>query len=195
MSFDMIKHEIPCPCGEGKITQERGWDDWNRYKETWPIIDCPRCAINFKVVSIKQSPREMEPDTYDYYLVPKDFPNLELKSSYGKIHYSELASSDFSVYLVFSYSKSILKEAYDNIILSSSVSRLTGSAKSISKDKRRYTKTCKIVELKALVQKAILIYDSYVDNWEQRNAEERKFEAIRKEYKARIRKEGTPLDF
>lgn len=48
MSWDHILKTIKCPCGKGTIEKDTRSDDWNRYEEGTPYINCPDCNNKYK---------------------------------------------------------------------------------------------------------------------------------------------------
>lgn len=196
MSWDTSYRRVKCPCGKGEVVQEIREDDWNRVEEGKPVIQCPECAERYKLITKRfPSYKPLRGDVVNHFLVPKDFEfNNELKDSYGSVSWWELAKKDFSEYLVVEFSKDSLLNAYDDVKGSSSVSSLRGFAKEIAKDKRRYTGSCKIRELEALIERSIEMYDSYIGNYEQRLKEKRENDRLRKENYEQLKREGILLD-
>ena len=121
-------------------------------------------------------------------------PDKKYKSSFEYVNVYELAKKDFAEYLIVEYPKSVLEEAYAELLNATSVSALRSAASRIAKYKKRYTGSCKIKELTPLVKKAIDEFDSYNGNWQQRDDEEQENIKAEQEYIAKVRKEGILLD-
>lgn len=197
MSWDTTERITKCPCGKGRIAQCVKEDDWNRVREETPYIDCPECSQKYKIESKSFSPNKPERGTWTYYyLVPKELkPEREDLDNYPHVDRYELARKDFSEYLILDYSKKDLEAACLELKDSSSIAFLTGVAKEIAKEKKRYTKSCKTKELLILVEKAIAHYDGYYGNYEQREEERKENEKIREAYFDEVRKKGILIDF
>ena len=195
MSWDVSIKEVSCPCGKGKITQVVKDDDWNRYKEETPEIECEECKEKYEVCIIHNSNHKGE-DHKIYYLMPKGTcSHLEIKNSYGWVDFAKLAKTDFASYLIVRYPKYKLQMADEDLAKATSCSSLKGAAKEMAKDKKMFTGSCKIEELRPFVKKALDGFDSYNGDRDQRDKEETENNQTRREFNAKVRCEGTLLDF
>lgn len=196
MSWDTTEKRIKCPCGKGEIVQVNKDNDWGQYIEGTPVIECPECAKKYSLVSKTYTSYKPGHGSWtNYYLVPEGLePDKEYKSSFEYVNGYELAKKDFAEYLIVEYPKSVLEEAYSELLNATSVSALRSAASRIAKDKREYTGSCKIKELTPLVKKAIDGFDSYNGNWQQRDDEKQENNKAEEEYFAKVRKKGILLD-
>lgn len=72
MSWETITTKsTKCPCGKGSIEQEIKGDDWNRIKETVPVIKCNDCFKKYTIESKYFCPKPAHNYTI-YYCVSKD---------------------------------------------------------------------------------------------------------------------------
>lgn len=58
MSWEVINtKKIKCLCGKGFIKQDIMGDDWNRFEEKTPIIDCVECSKKYNIESNTFTPK------------------------------------------------------------------------------------------------------------------------------------------
>lgn len=147
---------------QGRNSSVNRDNDWGQYIEGTPVIECAECAKEYKLISLTGNSYKSGHGSWTrYYLVPKGLkPDKKYKSSFPYLNGYELGKKDFSEYLIVDYPKSVLEEAYGELLNATSVSALKSSESRIAKDKRRHTGSCKIKELTLLVKRAIDGFDS-----------------------------------
>ena len=55
MSWEWFEHEVPCPCGKGKILVKDGSDDWGRSEHSEHML-CPSCRGRFVYALLRNRP-------------------------------------------------------------------------------------------------------------------------------------------
>lgn len=195
MSWDHYTRSRTCPCGKGKIEQDVADDDWNRHQEGIPVISCAECAQKFKVVSIDLGD-PIHGYWTNYYLLPKGW-KFERKTihRYVVTNGYEVAREDFPRALAIDYSKGELLKALENLKSCGSVSELTGCARSVAKDKKKWLGTARVKDLISEVYKAIEIYDSLEGNYDAIQKQESYNRDVERSYVDAVNKEGILLDF
>lgn len=177
MSWEkMSESEIKCPCGKGRIYQEHYMDDWNRYRDSGVIIECPECSKKYKIeAEHHQSYKPYHGDWDVLYLTPIGYPvytGFRTSALYGGR--KNIFDCSFEIYLIENYTDTELKEAAIQLANATSSAKLLGIAKRIREDHKLRFKTVKIQLIREQVNKAILQYDSVFGNKVQRDdAEER----------------------
>ncbi len=196
MSWDHEIKSIMCPCGCGTIEQETKSDDWGRYEEGTPCIKCAKCYNKFNLITLIYScPYKWKGDRRDYYLVPKDADLLvNYVNDYPIQQAWELAKNNFSDALIVSYSFEQLNSALSELKLKKSVTSLIGVAFEISKMRKRYLNSAKIVNLRIEVAKAIEDYYTFNGNYEQLTKQEKHNDIERKKYEVKVQENGILLN-
>ena len=196
MSWDHEIKSIKCPCGNGTIEKEVKSDDWGRYMEGKPYINCPNCSKKYKLITV--APSSIYPwkggNAY-HFLVDKDV-NLRVESEqkYPRIDEYELCKKDYSHYLIVAYKLEWLLEAKRELMEKTSTSSLKGFAKEIAKCKKKYHGGAKIKDLRIDVDIAIEEYNCYIVNKEKIEEQDELDRAARNEWLQKVQQYGIPLD-
>ena len=177
MSWEkMSESQIKCPCGKGRIYQEHYMDDWNRYKDSGAIIDCPECSKKYKIEAEHHTSYKPYHGDWDvFYLTPIDYPaytGFRAASLYGGR--KNIFSCEFETYLIENYTDTELNEVASQLASVTSSAKLSGMAKRVREDHKLKFKTVKIQLIRERVSKANLRYNFVSGNKVQRmEAEER----------------------
>lgn len=196
MSWDHILKSIKCPCGQGTIEKDTRSDDWGRYEEGSPYINCPKCESKYCIRTITHTRIHKGIETYSYhYLVPKNIDlSVNVERKYPRVDVYELKRKDFPHSLIVEYKLSWLLSAQEELNQKTSVASLKGYADSIAKDRKRYVGSAKINEVRNDVATAIQDHKSFIVNKEQLEEQEEIFRKAEQEQEDKIIKNGIPLD-
>lgn len=196
MSWDHILKTIKCPCEKGTIEMDTKSDDWGRYEEGTPYINCPNCEKKYNLKTITHTRIHKGYETYSYhYLVPKDIDlSVNVERKYPRVDEYELRRKDFPHSLIVEYKLDWLLSAQAELNQKTSVSSLKGFASSIAKERKRYVGSAKIKDIRSDVAIAIQDYKSFIVNKEQLEEQEEIFRRAEKEREDKIVQYGIPLD-
>ena len=199
MSWELYKtSKIPCPCKRGYITQKHYADDWNRYEDDTPVIQCEECKSKYIVETETYSnPYKWESGTtFTYYLTPIDYPSylgISEEKEYGKPH-KQIFELPFHKYLIENYSCQDLKNAIDEYADKRYSSKVIGVAKQICDLHKRRFKSVKTNLVVEQIQKALKEYPSYFGTYDQRIIVRIKEEKERNKYIDEKRKHQIKID-
>ena len=196
MSWDHEIKRIKCPCGKGTIEKEVKSDDWGRYVEGRPSINCPDCSKKYKLITVTyHSIYSWKGGGDSYYLIDKDLDiHVQREQKYQRVDESELCKNDFPHYLIVEYRLEWLLDARKELSEKSSVSVLRGFAKGIASRKRKCFGGVKIKDLRADIDIAIKDYDCFVVNKEKLEEQDSLDRKAREEYLKIVEKNGIALD-
>lgn len=196
MSWDHILKTIKCPCGKGTIEKDTRSDDWNRYEEGTPYINCPDCNNKYVLKTIIHTRLHKGIETYSYhYLVPKDIDlSVNVERKYPRVDEYELRRKDFPHSLIVEYKLDWLLSAQTELNQKTSVSSLKGFASSIAKDRKRYVGSAKINDVRNDVAIAIQDYKTFAVNKEQLEEQEELYRKAEQELEEKNVQYGIPLD-
>jgi len=72
MSWEVIRtNKIKCLCGKGQIKQDLLGDDWNRYEDGQPVIECEECSKKYSIISETSKSKPYHEHT-TYFCVNKE---------------------------------------------------------------------------------------------------------------------------
>lgn len=196
MSWDHEIKTIKCPCGNGTIEKEVRSDDWGRYEESKPYINCPNCSKKYRLITVTStSVCFWKGGNAYHYLVGKDVDlSVEREQKYPKIDEYELCKKDFSHYLIVAYKLDWLLEAKRELSEKTNVSSLKGFANGIAKCKKKYYGGAKIKDLRKDVEVAIKEHDSYMVNKEKLEEHDEIDRVSREKWLKKVEQYGMPLD-
>ena len=196
MSWDHEIKKVKCPCGKGTIEKEVKSDDWGRYVEGMPSINCPDCSKKYKLITMTyHSIYPWKGGGNSYYLVDKNLDiHIQQEQKYQRVDEYELCKNDFPHYLVVTYRLEWLVEARKELLEKSSVSALKGFANGIARNKKKYSGGAKIKDLRTDIDIAIKDYNCFVVNKEKLEEQDALDRKAREEYIKIIKKYGIALD-
>lgn len=192
MSWDTDYKRERCPCGKGYLVQEIRSNDWNQYEKGTPYIECEECKKKYKVISLYFYQPKWKDDGIAYYLIPKDFEDPNYENKYRSMCPWSFASRDFPKFLICSYSESNLKDALNELNQISNCSLADGILSEVAKDRKRYLRSCKKVDLMADLKQALEKYDD-VPNFEKIEAEEHRNKIKQAAFEETVRKIGIRI--
>lgn len=188
---------IICPCGKGHISQTSYDDDWNRTKYGDVIIECEECKKKYKVESEHHSHYYPWNGSWtEYYLTPIVYPEysgITEESVYGPLHYN-FKDIPFSNYLIENHPKLNLIQARDEFCSVHNSAKVTGFAKEVCKEHKRFFNSVKCASIIEQLKAAIEQYDSYFGSYDQRIVLREKEAQERQIYKTEKRKHQIKLD-
>lgn len=193
MSWDTDYKREKCPCGKGYLAQEVRSDDWNRYEEGTPYIECEECKKKYKVVSIHFFELPWKRDGTAYYLVPIDLnDDAVYEHEFSLIQPYTFARNDFPKYLICSYLHIDLQAAENELRKISNCSLAKGTLSSIVKERRYYLKSCQKSDLLKDLEQAIDRYNEGA-NYEKICAESAHNDEKYFAFKEKIKKLGKQI--
>lgn len=194
---EMSVTRIPCPCGKGTISQAHYSDDWNRFENGQVVIECEECRKKYKVEGEHhQSYHPGHGDWTIYYLTPIEYPpytGICENNIYGPLH-TNIYNTAFEDYLIEQYSLSDLEIAKAEYSEKFSSSKVTGIAKQICKDHKRFFNSVRAVLIIEKLEIAVEQYRTYEGSYDQRIIVRQQENQERKEYQQEKRKHQIKLD-
>ena len=196
MSWDHELKSIKCPCGKGKIEEDTRSDDWGRYEEGTPYINCPECKKRYNLITISHnSPFSWKGGYTAHFLVDKNVDlSVKHEIKFQRVDEFELQKKDFPHSLIVGYRLDSLKSAQKELNEKTSVASLKGYASRIAKDRKRYVGSAKINDIRNDVVLAINEYNSFIVNKEQLDEQDTLDRKARDEWEDKVRKNGILLD-
>ncbi len=175
---------VSCPCGKGTITQEIYSDDWNRFSDKTPKIQCVECSEKYTINSEYHCPKPYHNYTV-HYCIPKSYP------SYCGAEYSAKANGakQFSYYLAEQFTLAELESSLNLLNSYSSYSKFPPSeigntAKSLVLSAKSKIKTQKLTIIKPYLEEAIENYNSYPTNNKTLEQGKNEYDNYKKDYYA-----------
>ena len=196
MSWEHILKTIKCPCGQGTIEKDTRSDDWGRYEESSPYINCPVCKEKYIIRTISHSsPFKWKGGYTCHFLVDKNI-NLSVKheKKYPYVNEYDLIDKDFPHYLVVAYKLDWLIEAQKEANDKTSIVSLKGFASIIAKKRKKHLGSARINEVRNDIALAIKDYNSYTVNKEQLEEQDELDRKAQNELEDKIKNNGIPLD-
>jgi len=156
----MRTSECPCPCGNGRVYIDSYSDDWNRFEDRGPYIDCAKCSETYQIESFSFMAKSDGTMASTHYCVGKGYPK------YAEQPNHELESADpFTRYLISQYSKETLTKVAEILLNSSTYNKIEnkGYGASAREIVRKYKSRYNTQRLKIILESindAISKYDT-----------------------------------
>lgn len=189
MSWETISvSQCKCACGNGRVYIKHQGDDWNRFRDIGPIVECERCSKQYILKKLVRPSDGLLVSRY--YLVPANCDELvhrpvePPKEAMGR----KMSYCDF---LIQGYTKTDLLACRKELFSKTSCSSLTGIAREIASQRKKLYRSAKISVLRAEIETALSVYDHRSDNRE--NAEKKGAEI--KEQKLKYEQELIKISF
>lgn len=161
------------------------------------VIECEECRKKYKVEGEHhQSYHPGHGDWTIYYLTPVEYPpytGICENNIYGPLH-TNIYNTIFEDYLIEQYSLSDLEIAKAEYSEKLSSSKVTGIAKQICKDHKRFFNSVRAVLIIEKLEIAVEQYRTYEGSYDQRIIVRQQENQKRKEYQQEKRKHQIKLD-
>lgn len=196
MSWDHELKSIKCPCGIGTIEKDTRIDDWGRYKEDMPYINCSECKKRYNLITISHnSPFSWKGGYTAHFLVDKNVDlSVKHEIKFPRVDEFEMKKKDFAHSLIVAYDLDSLLSAQEELNQKTSVASLNTCAARIAKDRKRYVGSAKINDVRNDVFLAIKDYNSFIVNKEQLDEQDALDRKARDEWEDKVKKNGILLD-
>ena len=197
MSWDHELKKTICPCGNGTIEKDVKSDDWGRYEEGDPYINCPNCSKKYNLITVAHhSIYKWKGGSNSYYLVEKNVDlHVKREQKYPIVNEYELCTKDFPHYLIVAYKLEWLHDAKKELDEKTSINSLSGFASGIARCKKKHYGGVKIKELRKDLTIAIDEYNSYIVNKEKIEEQEALDKKAREEWLKRVEENGISINF